>query len=508
MTEMLLHAVQRGGTTPSVLDDGVALTWAAFAGLAAGYAAQLHAAGVGRGDRVALWLSNSADHLALIFAVARLGAMTLHLNPRFRAHDVGAVLRKAQPGVLVTDFAARGANFAAILAELDPADTASLRRVITRGVAPGVRCSVPVELLQAGTPIADMARPDDACLAFTTTGTTGPPKLVVVKQHAVASHNWWAMRHLGLDQPDAAALAILPFCGSFGHNLACWAVAGGARLVCSVGADVDSVIRRHRITHLAGFADVLAWVVEAARNRPHDSVRQFLTGVIGQGDDTAVVAAARHLGLAPRSHYGSSESRFTAVAPDDWGEDQGGVLVNPGSSFTIRSRETGQDLDEGESGELLLRGPQLFSGYLNDTAATTAAFTEDGWFRTRDRAYRRGNGFVFLGRYDEALRLGGVLVDPSEIEAFLCAQPSIAAARVVGADGGQGLRAVAFVIAASGASVDEAALLAVCRQQIAAYKVPARIVTLPAFPVQQGGANAEKIHLAALREMAVALLRN
>ena len=127
-------------------------------------------------------------------------------------------------------------------------------------------------------------------------------------------------------------------------------------------------------------------------------------------------------------------------------------------------------------------------------------------FRTGDRAFRRRDGFVFQGRYDEAIRLGGFLVDPAEIEAVLRIQPAVASVRVVGGDSGDGLRAVAFVVPKPDHVLEAGTLLKACRQQIAAYKVPARIAELEALPITEGP-NGKKIRLDVLRDMATALLR-
>jgi fatty-acyl-CoA synthase len=170
-----------------------------------------------------------------------------------------------------------------------------------------------------------------------------------------------------------------------------------------------------------------------------------------------------------------------------------------------------------EDGELLLRGPSLFDRYLGDDAATARAWTTEGWFRSGDLAVvQRGSrgapaspnplppaggegfgreGFDFLTRAGDALRLGGFLVSPEEIEAFLLGQRGVTAAQVVARDG----RAIAFVI--PGAGFDEAALRAACEHSLARFKVPARFVTLEKFPTTEGP-NGRKVQRAALREMA------
>jgi fatty-acyl-CoA synthase len=207
-------------------------------------------------------------------------------------------------------------------------------------------------------------------------------------------------------------------------------------------------------------------------------------------------AAAKALGMTVLVGYGSSEAQvFVVVGSDGWGHRPGGTPCDPATEIVIRD------------GDLLLRGPSLFAGYLDDADASARVWTADGLFRTGDRAIQVGDGFHYQGRSDEALRISGSLVDPIEIETFLCAQAALAAARVVGVDSDIGARIVAFVVPDAGKVVDGAALLAVCRRQLAAFKVPARIVVLEALPVHEG-ANATKVRLDELRRMATEALRD
>jgi len=506
LSELLAQTVARHGDRPAIIDSSRTVTWREIAGLAEGYAARLRSLGTERGDRVALWLPNSADYLALIFAVARLGAIVVHMNTRFRAHEAGSLLRRAAPAILIANFHG-AADLADVFSDVPTANKSSLRRVLyLGGKAPAhVPGGLAMEPLQGEGTTGDAALPDDPCAIFTTTGSTGEPKLVLHGQRNLATHHVFAAARLGLDQPGAVLLAPAPFCGSFGHTWLLMAVVGGASVVLQDSADTGALIRRRGVTHMAGFADTLGRVTEAARGRPYDSLRVFAFGVSPFVDNDALCAKAEALGVPLRTAYGSTEAcPCFVISPDGWGTAQGGVLAHPDSRFAIRDPETGLDLPDGEAGALLVAGPSLFLRYDNDPGTTAAALTEDGLFRTGDRAYRRGEGFVFLGRYDDTIRLGGFLVDPSEIETFLRLRPEVAAARVVGADLGHGPRAVAFVIARKGYLVDEAALLEACREQIASFKVPARIIALNEFPVSEG-ANGRKIRVDVLRTMAAAL---
>jgi fatty-acyl-CoA synthase len=146
-------------------------------------------------------------------------------------------------------------------------------------------------------------------------------------------------------------------------------------------------------------------------------------------------------------------------------------------------------------------------GYFNDEAATRAAFSADGYLRTGDLGYSTAeDAFVFLARLGDAVRLGGFLVSPAEIEDVLQTHPAVAGAQVVGVETVAGTKAFAFVIVEAGAAFDEAALIAHCAARIAKFKVPVRVQPIDAFPVTPG-ANATKIQKAKLRDLAQAALR-
>ena len=143
------------------------------------------------------------------------------------------------------------------------------------------------------------------------------------------------------------------------------------------------------------------------------------------------------------------------------------------------------------------------AGYHQDPAATAAALTPDGFVRTGDLGTLRGDGsFVFLARAGDALRLGGFLVSPAEIEGRIQDHAAVDGCQVVGADDAGGQCAVAFVTPRPGAGFDAGALAAWCREGLARYKVPARIIPLAAFPTT----DSPKVQRARLREMAAAAL--
>ena len=499
---------------PAVTDTAGTFDRRAFRDRVLRVAAQLRKGGVGPGARVALWLPNGTAYLAAIFACARLGAIAIHINTRFRVAEVGSLLRRSHASALVMQWGFSPVDFPAIFASLPAADRAALHSVFGLAAPRGVTqlTDLPVLPLDGDAALAgpDEATPEAPCLTFTTSGTTSGPKLVLHDQQTIAGHAVDVARRVGLDAPDAVLLGAIPFCGTFGNATAMAAVAGGAHIVCMSQFDGEAaaaLIREHRITHVIGGDDMFGRIAAASGGRPFDSMR-FSGFAAFHSTAAASIAAADAAGMHPRGLYGSSEVQ--ALFSVSEGKNRllgGGAPVSSQSRLAVRDPETGAVLPPGASGELWIDAPSRFIKYLENPAATERAIAADGMFRSGDLARLDGNGFIFEARIGDAMRLGGFLVSPEEIEAVIQAQPGVAGVQVVAASAGEADPVpVAFVRLAGGAVLDEAALRSVCREQLARFKVPERIVTVETFPTVDSP-NGAKVQRVRLREMAETLLR-
>lgn len=490
LTQLLETTARR---SPDALALG-GLTWAEVAATVRRLAGGLAEAGIGPGDRVAIFLPNRPDFLLLLLALARRGATAILLNTRFRAAEIGNLLERAAPKAIAIarDFPA--VNAEALLETVPPAQRASLRLVIVMDARGMDRIlDLPVKrraTLLSAAEAPDLATPDAECLTFTTSGTTAGPKLVLHRQASIAGHAADVAARIGTGQPGAALLAAVPLCGTFGLASAMAAMAGGALIACMErfdAAEADALIRAQWITHMVGGDELLLKLAEAANGRPYAPF--VFTGFASfHGQAARVMEASAALNLAVRGVYGSSEAQALFALQDQAGPHAavgGGTPASAEAGFAVA-----------EDGELLLRGPSLFDRYLGDEGATAKARTAQGWFHTGDLATAQPEGgFAFITRRGDALRLGGFLVSPEEIEGFLQCQPGVAAAQVVEHGG----RPVAFVIPGDG--YDEATVMAACQASLARFKQPDRIVTLDAFPVTDGP-NGVKIQRAELRRMA------
>ena len=304
---------------------------------------------------------------------------------------------------------------------------------------------------------------------------------------------------------------MLPFCGTFGMASLLGFLAGGARIHAMDAFDAPPALRilqDEQITHAFGsdemFRRILA-LTDEAKPFPHAKIFGFAAFQPGWRD---FAAEAETRGLPLHGLYGSSEVQalFSIGRSDAHFADRiecGGWPMSPRARVRVRDSETNEIAGAGVSGEIEIEAPSRFLGYFKNPQATAEATTADGFFRTGDIGRMRDDGsFIYETRAGDAMRLGGFLVGPGEIEDELKACEGVADAQVVAIDIGTQTRCAAFVIVKPGATPQEAELIAHVRARLAGYKVPARISFIDAFPVTDS-ANGVKIQRAKLRAMAI-----
>lgn len=494
--------------------DGTPVSRAEFSEKIERTAAWLAAQGIGKGDVVAVWLVNRIEWLALLFAAARLGAVIAAVNTRYRSAEVAHLLKLSGAKLMVIEAAFRAIDFAAILADVARDEVPALQRLAVVG-ADGIPTQWPCVRFDAfdkpyppAPPTADDV--DLPVLLYTTSGTTKGPKLVAHSQRTLVTHAASVARALGLSPQRHALLAMLPFCGTFGMTSLLGFIAAGATihvLDAFEAAPARRILGEQEITHAFGsdemFRRILA-LTDAARPFPHLEVCGFAAFQPGWRE---LAAAAEVRGLPLFGLYGSSEVQalFSIARASDAFADRiegGGWPMSPDARVRVRDTETGELAAQGVFGEIEISAPSRFLGYFNNPGATREAITADGFFRTGDIGRLRGDGaFVYETRAGDAMRLGGFLVAPGEIEDELKACTGVADAQVVAVDLKGSARCVAFVIPA-GEPPQQETLAAHLRERLAGYKVPARIYVVDAFPVTDS-ANGVKIQRARLRAIAM-----
>jgi fatty-acyl-CoA synthase len=514
-------AVRSALAAPMLVDRGRPIAFATLDDESRRVATGFARLGVRRGDRVALWLPNVSSWLSCFFACARLGAIAVSVNTRFRAQELADIVGRSGARLLVYWPEFKGIDFSSILAEA-AAGLGQMETLIAyaeeNGFAPQRVAGKPVlayaDLATQAPRARDDASADAGCVLFTTSGTTKAPKFVLHDQRTVIAHAHDVAQGFGLDA-DAVMLLVPPLCGVFGFCCALGALAAGRPLVMRpawdpVAAAAD--ISAQRVTHANATDDAIAQLLAQSSMQPaFPSVRYFGYAAFNpQLED--IVERAERRGLALVGLYGASEvqalfARQDERAPIAERKLAGGRPVSPAARVRARDPDTGRILPHGEAGELEFFAPgSRMVAYFGNPDATAAAIDSDGYYRSGDLGYTTADGrFVFLTRMGDSLRLGGFLTSPLEIEGVVQRFPGIAACQVVGVPGSSGLVPIAFVILAPGATLDEAALRAHVGAKLAKFKVPQRVFPIDAFPVTPG-ANATKIQKGRLREMALARL--
>ncbi|MBY8821694.1 AMP-binding protein [Sphingomonas colocasiae] len=488
-------------------DGDETLSYGALLDGATGWRVRLAAAGLGRGDRVALWLPNIAAWPMIELAAAGAGLVVVPLNTRWRAAEVrhALAISRARVVVLPEDFC--GIPFDEILDEaLDGLGDVARIRVPQRAVAhEGGAEPAPID--------------EDLPLnLLTTSGSTGTPKFAIHRRSALVTRFSAAGDRFTIERGDRL-LCILPMCGVWGLGIVLAGLLKGATCVLAPVFDPDhaaALMGRLGIAHLHGGDNlVLSLIASAALDVELPLWRTCYFGAFTGRAALETIAAIETKGggaLCAAQAYGSSEAlAFVAgCAPDAPRDDRarpGGPLVDEATEVRLGDPETGAPLIGRDAGEIQLRGATVATGYWGDDDATRAARTADGWYRTGDLGRIVPGGVVFISRLGDSLRLNGNLVAAGEIENHLCAHDAVAEAHVVGVRTlERGDVAVAFVRLAEGEGVDEAALLAFARGRMAGYKIPARIVVDVEIPVTIG-ANGTKVRKNVLRALAEGYLR-
>jgi len=432
-------------------------------------ATQLRKDGYAHGERLAVLARNSLWQVALHFACARIGALYVPLNWRLGAHELNALLQRAAPRLLLTDGTAA----------CDFANTRSLAEFVTAASA----CSPLDEGLST-----DPQRPS---LILFTSGTSGQPKGVVLTE---ANLQQTAINFGVCTQVDGNSrfLCESPMFHIIGlvTNVRPVLLAGGSILV-SDGFEPARTLARLSdpalgITHYVGVPQMM----ESFRKQPgfDPAPLRRMTALVTGGAPHASedIAAWLDDGVAMVAGFGMSEAGtvFAMSVELDVIRSHLGSAGVPAPYVQARVVDSrGQDCPAHVPGELLLRGPNVFSGYWQDEQATSKVFDADGWFYTGDIARFDEDGFFWIvDRKKDMYISGGENIYPAEIEAVLNEHPDVVECAVVGVADAQWGEVGHLVVVPARAGVEQEALIAFLGERLARYKLPKRVSFVQQLP--------------------------
>ncbi|WP_165068547.1 long-chain-fatty-acid--CoA ligase [Marisediminicola senii] len=474
--------------------------------------------GVKKGDPVAIVLPNCPQHVVAFYAVLRLGAIVVEHNPlytprelRHQFEDHGATVAIAWNKVVETIQAFPNDVTVSTIVSVDLTEAMPLRtRLALRlpirkakearaAITTTVRGTTPWSDVVSAKPIShDVVGPtaNDVAVIQYTSGTTGYPKGAVLTHlnlgtNAAQSRAWVPT----VERGTAIIYGVLPMFHAFGLTLCLtFAMSLGGRLVLFPRFDADLVltaIAKRPPTFLAAVPPIFAKLTTEAGRRGI-SLKGIEIGISGAMPlppeivDKWEAATGGYL----VEGYGLSETSPVLIANPVGPSRLPGAIGVPVPNTDIRIVDPENPVSErpqGEPGELLVRGPQVFRGYWNKPDETAEVFVddEDGrWFRTGDIATIDEKGFVrVVDRLKELIITGGFNVSPSEVETLLRDAPGVADVAVVGLPNDHsGEDVVAAVVLEDGATLDVEAIRNHAKDSLARYKVPRRIVQVDELP--------------------------
>ncbi|WP_434317302.1 long-chain-fatty-acid--CoA ligase [Leifsonia sp. P73] len=515
LAHLIDDSVATYGTHVALEFFGATTTYAELGDQIARAAEGLRKRGVRKGDRVALVLPNCPQHVVAFYAALRLGAVVVEHNPlytprelRHQFEDHGATVAIVWDKVVPTvqDLPADLGVTTVISVDITRAMPAT-KRFALRLPVPAARKArdqltakvsgaVTWESLVSSRRLkASVPRPerDDLALIQYTSGTTGRPKGVMLSHLNLAVNAAQARAWVPtIERGTSVVYAVLPLFHAYGLTLCLtFAMSMGSRLVLFPKFDPDlvlDVVKKRPATFLPAVPPIYERLVQAAEKRKVSlsGIDIAISGAMSLPQAIVDLWESKTGGYLVEG-YGLSECSPVLMANPVGATRKAGTvgLPLPGTELRVADPDDpAVDRAFGEEGELLARGPQVFSGYWRNADESAKVLTSDGWFRTGDIVTMDEDGFVrIVDRIKELIVTGGFNVSPTEVEDALRSFEGVADVAVVGLPhrrGGEDV--VAAVVMEPGASFDEEAIRAYGRDCLTAYKVPKHVVQVDELP--------------------------
>ncbi|GAA0936688.1 FadD3 family acyl-CoA ligase [Actinocorallia libanotica] len=466
--EMVLSSSDRFGDAEAVVDGPLRLTFTELAERVRTAAGAFAEAGIGKGDRAAVWAPNSAEWIIAAFGLVTAGGVLVPVNTRFKAEEAGDVVRRSGAKLVLVQQGFLDQEYTAP----DGVPVIDLKS----------------DFLSSGSPFERKVSGDDIADVIFTSGTTGRPKGVMMShRQTLRLYAEWC--DLAGTREGDRYLIVNPFFHTFGYKAGCVAsLIRGMTILPVPVFDVDQVldlVEREKVTVLPGAPTVYHSLLAVPGDRGVRAGRDISSlrvAVTGAAD--IPVELIRRV---------STELPFTSIMTG-YGLTEAGTATasRPGDSFehiatTVGTPCDGVEVRIADDGEVLVRGYSVMRGYLDDPEATAEAVDADGWLRTGDLgSLDDGGRLKIIGRKKDMFIVGGFNVYPAEVEDFLMEHPAVAQAAVIGVpDERLGQVCKAFVVPREPVAEEE--LIAWSRERMAGYKAPRSVVFREELPLNATG---------------------
>ena len=485
LAQNLARTAERHGDRPAIIMDDFRLSYSQLEHSVRHLAGWLRSQGVGEGDRVAVMLPNVPTFPVVYYAILRLGAIVVPMNPLFKRREIEYYLQDSEAKLLVS----MPSDEAQVAAE---STGVQLLAVGTEGLTPyisGDQATEPV------TEIIERADEDTAVILYTS-GTTGHPKgaeLTCANLQTNALTSTETLLHL---TPEDVVMGCLPFFHVFGMTVALnTAVTTGAALTLIPrfeAAKALQIMERDGATVFAAvptmYGALLAGAAAAETKPDLSTLRVAISGgaslpleIMRRFEETFDCHILEGYGLSETSPVASFNHPDQERKPGSIGVPIRGVEMK------LAATEGGGDVDPSDPnaiGEICIRGENIMKGYWKKPEATAAVIDADGWFHSGDLARRDSDGYFFIvDRTKDMIIRGGLNIYPREIEEVLYEHQAVSEAAVIGVPHPElGEEVAAYVTLKPGAEASEEELIAHVKGQVAPYKYPRTITFITELP--------------------------
>lgn len=460
--QLALSTADRFGDAEAVVDGDLRLTYTELVDRIRRAAGAFAEAGIGKGDRAALWAPNSAEWIIAALGLLTAGGVLVPVNTRFKAEEAADVIQRSGAKALLVQKGFLGGDYPA---------------------PPGVPVfDLKSDFLGSGAPFERAVAGTDIADIIYTSGTTGRPKGVMMNhlQTLRLYAEWCDLANL---REGDRYLMVNPFFHTFGlkAGIVSSLIRGATMLPIPV-FDVDRVlelVETERVTMLPGPPTLYHSLLEHNGTRDISSLRAAVTGAADIPVDLIRRVREELPFQSIMTGYGLTEAgTATASRPGDTFEQ---IATTAGTACD------GIELRIADDGEVLIRGYSVMQGYLDDPEGTAAAVDADGWLHTGDLgSLDEGGRLKVIGRKKDMYIVGGFNAYPAEIEGFLLEHPAVSQVAVIGVpDERLGQVGKAFVVARGEVGADE--LIAWSKERMAGYKVPRSVVFLDELPLNATG---------------------
>ncbi|NYI00273.1 AMP-binding protein [Cupriavidus plantarum] len=491
---LALQASQRGTQRALVTPSGATM-WRQLEIQARRVARALLARGIRRGDFVGLLCGNDEHWVASFYGAAMIGAVTVPVNTRFKAEEIGYCLRQSDVRLLILADRFLKIDFVGYLREAEPAVDRALpgQLLPLLGHVVVIGDDVPrgglgwEAFLADGDVVSDdeldaamqAVVADDLLLIQFTSGTTAHPKGVMLTHDNMLRNATAVGQRLGIGPADCY-FNCRPFFHVAGSTLSLLcALCAGASIATLPTFEAGAALRmldQARCTFISGNETLFQLLIS---HETFDRSRLHLRGGWAAAGPDTMRKIIDEMGIARICWaYGLSEASPNVVL-NDWRDDEalrvgGFALPHDGVGVRIVDDVTGAVCATDEVGEIQVNGWGVMRGYYKQPEANAKVFTPDGWLRTGDLGALRADGRLRLvGRLKDVFRVGGENVAPAEVEQVLLSHPAVASAQVVGVpDARLGEVPAAFVTLKPGMTLDAEALLGWCKPRMANFRTP------------------------------------